>query len=204
MMVGTLMRYSFIMRDDKNSSLSDTMKMGPFANANPDTRKTSKPSDEEPELIIPFNRLLKISPDLTSNKENEENQPTNGQKVATEESRTAVDENRNGKSCKECKEQQQKEGGNGKTSTTDSRSSALTMFSTNDDFIMKTPFTSTNANTELGKFYRECQTAPPLMEFAELPPLAELDVTKQLETFESDLNEYDNIVQSLCQSPNNN
>lgn len=70
--------------------------------------------------------------------------------------------------------------------------------------FQKTPFASSNEKVELSKFYREWQAAPPLQEFIELPPLEELDLTKQLETFESDLNEYDSIVQSLCQSPNNN
>nr|CAH7753349.1 unnamed protein product [Callosobruchus chinensis] len=84
---------------------------------------------------------------------------------------------------------------------------ALTMVSTNDDFIMvdlRTPFASVNENSELGRFYREWQTAPPLQAFIDLPPLEEIDVTKQLETFESEVNEYNTIVQSLCQSPNNN
>lgn len=67
--------------------------------------------------------------------------------------------------------------------------------------FQKTPFASTNEKSELGKFYREWQTAPPLQTFVdEMSPLDELDVTKQLETFESDLNEFDNVVQSLCQS----
>lgn len=72
--------------------------------------------------------------------------------------------------------------------------------------FQKTPFAEINSKSELGKFYREWQHAPPLQTFADLPSLAEQvqDLTKQLETFESNIQEYDNIIQTLCQSPNNN
>lgn len=72
--------------------------------------------------------------------------------------------------------------------------------------FQKTPFAETNAKSELGKFYREWQTAPPLQTFSDLPTLAEQvqDLAQQLETFESNIPEYDDVLQSLCQSPNNN
>lgn len=55
-------------------------------------------------------------------------------------------------------------------------------------------------------FYREWQSAPPLQTFVDVPTLAEQvqDLTQQLESFESDMHEYDTLLQSLCQSPNNN
>ncbi|XP_031348215.1 autophagy-related protein 13 homolog isoform X2 [Photinus pyralis] len=91
-------------------------------------------------------------------------------------------------------------------SPAESHTSDLTMMSTNDDFIMKTPFASKNVNAELGMFYREWQTAPPLQAFTNIPTLAEQvqDLTKQLENFESDMNKYDDMLLSLCHSPNNN
>lgn len=72
--------------------------------------------------------------------------------------------------------------------------------------LQKTPFASTNANSELGMFYKEWQSAPPLQAFVDVPTLAEQvqDLTKQLESFESDMREYEDVLQSLCQSPNNN
>ncbi|CAG9818589.1 unnamed protein product [Phaedon cochleariae] len=92
------------------------------------------------------------------------------------------------------------------THTLEARMDSLTMVSTNDDFIMvdlKTPFANTNEKSELGKFYREWQSAPPLQAFVDVTPPEELDVAKQLATFESSLNEYDSVVQSLCSSVNN-
>jgi len=72
---------------------------------------------------------------------------------------------------------------------------------------LKTPFASSNANTDLGLFYRECQSAPPLQTFSEEPvPVVEQigDLTKQLEEFETSLQEYDNIISSFCHGENNN
>ncbi|XP_049819631.1 autophagy-related protein 13 homolog isoform X2 [Aethina tumida] len=175
--------------DDKTSSLTETMRIGPFATVQPVKFKQY----EDPDLIIPFSKLLKYTDKKPSiSEENEENESKNGQ--------SAIDENKNGKNKDDKTEEEKKEEQKEESST----SSRLTMFTTNDDFIMKTPFASTNASGELGKFYREWQTAPPLLEFTEIPPLAELDVTKQLESFESNLDQYDSLVQSLCQSPNNN
>lgn len=70
----------------------------------------------------------------------------------------------------------------------------------------KTPFANTTTNSELGMFYREWQTAPPLKTFTDLPPLSEQvqDLSKQLENYESDMKQYDDVLQSLIQSPNNN
>lgn len=106
-----------------------------------------------------------------------------------------------------------------------------TLTPTNDDFMMvdlNTPFATSNCCTthtidsrtpptdstttvhhgtdsELGKFYREWQQAPPLCIFKNLPQLNEqmIDLTKQLELFETDMKQYEDIVQSLCQSPGN-
>ncbi|CAH1100657.1 unnamed protein product [Psylliodes chrysocephalus] len=160
--------------EDKTQSLGNTMKMGAFA----DMQKKKMES-----LFIipntPFSELFKEKP--------------TAEKAA--ENMVELKNNEN---------ESQEKNGNSTTDNLTTKLNSLTMVSTNDDFIMvdlKTPFASTNEKSELGKFYREWQTAPPLQTFVdEMSPLDELDVTKQLETFESDLNEFDNVVQSLCQS----
>ncbi|EEB19258.1 conserved hypothetical protein [Pediculus humanus corporis] len=93
-------------------------------------------------------------------------------------------------------------------SRADSRSSC-SIASNADDFIMvdlKTPFANTNANTDLGTFYRECQTAPPLQTFNDQPTLGETvdDLTKQLQAFELSVPKYEQLLLSLCNADNNN
>ncbi|XP_012282024.1 autophagy-related protein 13 homolog isoform X2 [Orussus abietinus] len=90
-----------------------------------------------------------------------------------------------------------------------SRRSSCSLTSANGDFIMvdlKTPFAGTNTNSDLGAFYRECQSAPQLHAFMEEQTLAEQvgDLTKQLETFEINMRRYEDILTSLCESENNN
>lgn len=78
-------------------------------------------------------------------------------------------------------------------------------FITDFCLFQKTPFATSTEKVELSRIYREWQAAPPLQEFVDLQPLETLELTKQLESFESDLTQYDSIVQSFCQtSPNNN
>lgn len=72
--------------------------------------------------------------------------------------------------------------------------------------LQKTPFAGSNANTDLGAFYRECQSAPQLEGFGTEPTVAEQvgDLTQQLEAFEVSLEEYDNVITELCYAPDNN
>lgn len=72
--------------------------------------------------------------------------------------------------------------------------------------LQKTPFAVTNTNSDVGAFYRECQSAPQLQAFMEERTLAEQlgDLTKQLETFETNMQHYEDILSSLCQTENNN
>jgi len=72
--------------------------------------------------------------------------------------------------------------------------------------LQKTPFAGGNTNSELGAFYLECQSAPELQTFSEQPTLAEQvgDITKTLEAFETSMQEYDEMLNSLCLSDNNN
>lgn len=185
-------RYS---QNDEKTSLSDTMKLGAFAEY--------KKKNFEPKLIIPNTPFSKLFTEKMSPDKHSEDSESLSNSISNDTSKHS-----NGVAEKEDKEKEKKEkNGNPPSPPLESRLDALTMVSTNDDFIMvdlKTPFASTNEKSELGKFYREWQSAPPLQAFIDLPPLEELDLTKQLETFESDLNEYDTLVQSLCQSPNNN
>ena len=72
--------------------------------------------------------------------------------------------------------------------------------------FQKTPFSRTNSNSDLGVFYRECQSAPQLQDSTEELTLAEQlgDLTKQLETFETNMHLYQDLLSSLYQSENNN
>ncbi|XP_011502339.1 PREDICTED: autophagy-related protein 13 homolog isoform X2 [Ceratosolen solmsi marchali] len=83
------------------------------------------------------------------------------------------------------------------------RSSCST--SVNEDFIMKTPFAATNTNSDLGTFYRECQSAPQLQAFMEEQTLAQQvgDLTKQLEAFETNMHLYEDLLTSLYKCENN-
>jgi len=69
--------------------------------------------------------------------------------------------------------------------------------------LQKTPFAGGNVNSDLGAFYRECQTAPPLQTFAEQPTLAEQvsALPSQLEMFEQNQAEFDALLSSLISQP---
>lgn len=69
-----------------------------------------------------------------------------------------------------------------------------------DTFIslQKTPFAGTcDTGSDLGAFYRECQNAPPLRMFADTPEDEISDLTEQLLTFEANVKEYTELVNSL-------
>jgi autophagy-related protein 13 len=81
--------------------------------------------------------------------------------------------------------------------------------STNQDFVMtdfKAPFAGGNTYSELAAFYQECQSAPQLKTFTEQPTLTEQvgDITKMLEAFETSMKDYDEMLNSLGLSDNNN
>jgi autophagy-related protein 13 len=58
-------------------------------------------------------------------------------------------------------------------------------------------------NSDLGAFYRECQTAPPLQTFSEQPTLAEQvsALPSQLEVFEQNRAEFDALLSNLISQP---
>nr|QPZ44556.1 autophagy-related protein 13 [Macrobrachium nipponense] len=75
------------------------------------------------------------------------------------------------------------------------------------DFVMvelKTPFVQPcDTENDLGAFYRECQSAPPLRMFADTPEDEISDLTEQLLSFEANVEEYNELVKSLrSDSPN--
>uniref|UniRef100_T1IPJ1 Autophagy-related protein 13 n=1 Tax=Strigamia maritima TaxID=126957 RepID=T1IPJ1_STRMM len=74
-----------------------------------------------------------------------------------------------------------------------------------DDFVMvelKTPFATPDPNNDLSNFYRECQIAPQLDSFRNSPTLADQvnDLSNQLATFEMNMQDFDQLVDSLCNS----
>lgn len=72
--------------------------------------------------------------------------------------------------------------------------------------LQKTPFAGGNTNSELSKFYLECQSAPQLKIFSEQPTWAEQvgDISQTIEACETSQQEYDEMLNSLCLSDNNN
>ena len=65
--------------------------------------------------------------------------------------------------------------------------------------MQKTPFAAANSETDLGRFYRDCQGAPPLTMFESQTETQQsvTDITSQLAEFESHLDEFDDFVESL-------
>jgi autophagy-related protein 13 len=71
------------------------------------------------------------------------------------------------------------------------------------------PFANQSPIGDLAKFYRDCFHAPPLESFIDVDPMFEEvedetvdDLTRQLEQFETSLNEFDGLITSLCESEN--
>lgn len=94
-----------------------------------------------------------------------------------------------------------------KTDTSDSalsesKTSASSQASAPDDFVMvelKTPFAGTDANSDLGKFYRDCQVAPSLQVFDEEQTARETleHLGSQLDVFETSMKDFDDFVSTL-------
>ncbi|XP_031779521.1 autophagy-related protein 13 isoform X2 [Nasonia vitripennis] len=185
--------------EDSSKSLSDTIKVGAFV-----VNKQVAISEEDSHPDIPFSSLL--TPRQTSSPTPATTEVSNAAQnntTATTASVGAIDTSNgnerpaNENTTPKC------------NSRNGSRRSSCSMTSANDDFIMvdlKTPFAATNTNSDLGTFYRECQSAPQLQAFMEEQTLAEQvgDLTKQLEVFETNMHHYEDLLSSLCKSENNN
>lgn len=66
--------------------------------------------------------------------------------------------------------------------------------------FQKPPFADYGGDNDLGAFFRECQSAPPLASFISQPTLAQSlsDVENQIAKFEMSMQEYDDFVDSIC------
>ncbi|XP_047369341.1 autophagy-related protein 13 homolog isoform X2 [Vespa velutina] len=191
-------RHARYQQSEENSkSLSDTIKVGAFVISKP-------PMVNEGDLVIPD---VPFSSLLTPRQTSPPPPPAPGSLGDTVNAKNvtagvATDNSNNGNN-----ERLSNDNTTSKSnSQNESRRSSCSMTSANDDFIMKTPFAITNTNSDLGAFYRECQSAPQLQAFMEERTLAEQvgDLTKQLETFETNMQHYEDILSSLCQTENNN
>ncbi|XP_076362824.1 autophagy-related protein 13-like [Tachypleus tridentatus] len=72
-----------------------------------------------------------------------------------------------------------------------------------DDFVLvelKPPFAENDGNGDLGTFFRECRTAPPLASFNHQPTLEEQmsEISHQLAALETSLHDFDDFVNSIC------
>lgn len=100
-----------------------------------------------------------------------------------------------------------------KTDTSDSalsesKTSVSSQASVPDDFVMvelKTPFAGTDANSDLGKFYRDCQVAPTLQVFDEEQTTRETleQLGSQLDMFETSMKDFDDFVSTLQDNSDN-
>lgn len=206
--------------DETSKSLSETIKVGAFV-----INKQVIVNEED--LVIPdvpFSSLL--TPRQTSSPPGSLNDTTNSPVCVTTTTTTVTTSTpttasvnvtmTNTSACitTDCNNGNDKINCNDNTtskcnSRNGSRRSSCSITSANDDFIMvdlKTPFAGTNSNSDLGAFYRECQSAPQLQAFSEERTLADQvgDLTKQLETFETNMHKYEDILTSLCQTDSNN
>ncbi|XP_076182221.1 autophagy-related 13 isoform X2 [Ptiloglossa arizonensis] len=178
--------------EETSKSLSDTIKVGAFV-----VNKHVTVNEEDFVIPdVPFSSLLtprQTSPPPVSVAETT-NTKTATTTTTTDSSNGNIERLTNDNTTSKCNSQ------NG------SRRSSCSMTSANDDFIMKTPFAVTNTNSDLGAFYRECQSAPQLQTFVKEETLEEQieDLTKQLETFETKGRLYEDILSSLCHTENNN
>ncbi|XP_077994292.1 autophagy-related protein 13-like isoform X1 [Glandiceps talaboti] len=91
------------------------------------------------------------------------------------------------------------------TTSTGSNKSNSSQTSAPDDFVMvelKPAFAKSNSGSDLGAFYRECQTAPPLLTFNDdqsfqEPNTEEDTLVEQLADYEDKMTDFDDFVKSL-------
>ncbi|XP_071446232.1 autophagy-related protein 13 homolog [Hetaerina americana] len=187
--------------ENKSPKGSDKIKMGAFADViNKPNSIPTLGNEVGPE---PFSSLLSRPVPTV----NQQNGTGGGKKYAEECGRDKngmppeIQEVEEDKCCETFeKKTEEGEGGLG------SRRSSISGASGVEDFILvdlTTPFAGPNASSDLGSFYRECQTAPPLETFKEQPSLADQvkDLPKQLEAYEASQSEFDQLVASLLESP---
>ncbi|XP_060084288.1 autophagy-related protein 13-like isoform X2 [Ylistrum balloti] len=85
-----------------------------------------------------------------------------------------------------------------------SKDSSSSQTSAPDDFVMVelTPFAGADPNTDLGKFYRDCQGAPMLESFNEEKNVTDTleMISSQLVIFETDMKDFDAFMTSITES----
>lgn len=192
---------SVLIAEDNTTSLSETIKVGAFAD---NSRPPAPPGDSD--LVfpdVPFSSLLLPKqqsppqgsplqmPILTAQFSKQETITNTAINTPLPDDNSELSSDSNGNVTPRA------------ISASNSRRSSCSLASANEDFIMvdlKTPFAGSNANSDLGAFYRECQSAPPLRTFQEVPTLAQQveDLTEQLEAFESNMAAYDEVLGQLC------
>ena len=66
-------------------------------------------------------------------------------------------------------------------------------------FSQKTPFAGSDGNTDLGRFFRECQGAPALDMFQEQASIEETlnAITDQIATFDMNASQFDEFLETL-------
>ena len=72
-------------------------------------------------------------------------------------------------------------------------------------WFQKTPFAGEDGNSELSRFYLECQGAPTLTMFQEPQSVEDTlnSITEQLSQFEANTPEFDNFLQSFDSGEDN-
>ena len=71
--------------------------------------------------------------------------------------------------------------------------------------LQKTPFAGNDGNTELGRFFRDCQGAPELKLFNQDGSMEETlnAITDQIATFEMNASSFDDFLNSLKDTEDN-
>ena len=71
--------------------------------------------------------------------------------------------------------------------------------------FQKTPFAGTDVNSDLGKFYRDCQVAPSLQLFEDEQTAKDTleHLTSQIDVFETSMKEFDEFVLTLQDNSDN-
>ncbi|XP_021375128.1 autophagy-related protein 13-like, partial [Mizuhopecten yessoensis] len=160
---------------EKQASFSNFHKVGAFAQAK--TKEYKRDVDE-----VPFLNLLQPAPLAKFDIED----LSEDSKSTTLKSSSSAD---------------QIDGLNGSMS----KDSSSSQTSAPDDFVMvelKTPFAGADPNTDLGKFYRDCQGAPMLESFSEEKNVVDTleMISSQLVIFETDMKDFDAFMTSITES----
>ncbi|CAH1777522.1 unnamed protein product [Owenia fusiformis] len=174
-------------------TLSQGQKQGAFA---PQTHTSTPPRDSTDD--IPFMSLLHYSqaietPEITTNNTNS-NRPldTTAKNTYHEKTKSESDSKSEHLDVDAISSSTESKG----SSKSENKSCAA------DDFVMvelKAPFAGREMQSDLGRFYRDCQTAPQLEMFQEPPNIdvALNQISDQLAAFESNLDDIDSFVDSV-------